>query len=99
MATWMMFTVPCPTPSGETADQLLQKRIDGITPEMQASARELGCTFHRAWVTSDRSAFVAVACWTTSEGGRTFYERWQIQSEEGETATILEGDVGLVPLG
>ena len=99
MATWMMFTVPCPTPSGETADQLLQKRIDGITPEMQASARELGCTFHRAWVTSDRSAFVAVACWTTSKGGRTFYERWQIQSEEGETATILEGDVGLVPLG
>jgi hypothetical protein len=99
MATWMMFTVPCPTPSGETADQLLQKRIDGITPEMQASATELGCTFHRAWVTSDRSAFVAVACWTTSEGGRTFYERWQIQSEEGETATILEGDVGLVPLG
>ena len=99
MATWMMFTVPCPTPSGETADQLLQKRIDGITAEMQASARELGCTFHRAWITSDRSAFVAVACWTTPEGGRTFYERWQIQSEEGETATILEGDVGLVPLG
>ena len=99
MAAWMMFTVPCPTPSGETADELLQKRIDGITPEMQASARELGCTFHRAWVSSDRSAFVAVACWTTSEGGRTFYERWQIQSEEGETATILEGDVGLVPLG
>ena len=99
MATWMMFTVPCPTPSGETADELLQKRIDGITPEMKASARELGCTFHRAWVTGDRSAFVAVACWTTSEGGRTFYERWQIESEEGETATILEGDVGLVPLG
>ena len=95
----MMFTVPCPTPSGETADQLLQKRIDGITAEMQASARELGCTFHRAWITSDRSAFVAVACWTTIEGGRTFYERWQIQSEEGETATVLDGDVGLVPLG
>ena len=99
MATWMMFTVPCPTPSGEAADQLLQKRIDGITAEMQASARELGCTFHRAWITSDRSAFVAVACWTTPEGGSTFYERWQIKSEEGETATILEGDVGLVPLG
>jgi hypothetical protein len=95
----MLFTVPCPTPSGETADDLLQKRVDGISPEMQASARSLGCTFHRAWVTADRSAFMALASWATPAGGRAFYEQWQIQSEEGETATILEGDIGLVPLG
>lgn len=97
MAVWMMFTVPCPTPGGETADDLLQKRYNGITPEMQASAASLGCRFHRAWVASDRSAFVAVACWETREGARAFFDRWQIESEEGEVATVLDGDVGLVP--
>lgn len=33
------------------------------------------------------------------EGARTFFERWQIGDEPGEVAIVLEGDVGLVPLG
>ena len=28
-----------------------------------------------------------------------FFEEWQIDSEPGEIAIVLEGDVGLVPLG
>jgi hypothetical protein len=96
MAIWVMFTVPCPTPSGLTADDLLQKRIDLITPAMRASAKELGCRFHRAWVTSDRSQFVAVACWETAEGANAFFDKWDIADEEGEVMTRLEGDIGLV---
>ncbi len=95
--TWLLFTVPCPTRSGATADDLLRKRLDMITPEMSASARELGCRFHRAWVAADRSAFYAVACWETIDGARTFFERWGIEAEEGEIATELSGDIGLVP--
>ena len=94
-----MFHVPCPTPDGQTAEQLYRKRLDWITPEMQASAWELGCTFHRAWHTADGSAFVAVAHWTSREGASTFFERWRIEAEPGEVSILLEGDVGLVPLG
>jgi hypothetical protein len=94
-----MFHVPCPTGDGQTAEQLYRKRLDWITPEMQASARELGCTFHRAWHTADGSAFVALAHWTSREGARTFFDRWQIGAEPGEVSILLEGDVGLVPLG
>jgi hypothetical protein len=97
MAVWLMFTVPCPTPSGATADDLLRTRIELISPEMQASAREHGCRFHRLWVAADRSAFYAVACWETREGAREFYRTWDIQDEEGEVTTLLDGDVGLVP--
>jgi hypothetical protein len=97
MSVWMMFTVPCPTPKGETAADLLHKRVVGITPEMQRSASDLGCRFHRAWSAADGSAFVAVACWATREGAREFYEKWDIQDEVGEITTILEGNVGLVP--
>ena len=46
---WVLFKVPTPTPDGQTAEDLFQKRVDRITPEMQASGRELGCRFHRAW--------------------------------------------------
>jgi hypothetical protein len=52
---WVLFMVPCPTPDGQTAEDLYRKRIDWISPEMQASARELGCRFHRAWHAEDRS--------------------------------------------
>src|SRR5581483_11142639 len=41
---WVMFHVPCPTPDGQTAEQLYRKRLDWITPEMQPGAWELGCT-------------------------------------------------------
>jgi hypothetical protein len=94
---WIMFTVPCPTPDGRTAEDLVRSRVERITPEMQASARELGCRFHRAWHTSDGSLFVAVANWDTREGASTFFERWDIQDEPGEEAHVLLGDIGLVP--
>ena len=93
----MLFVVPCPTPDGRTAEDLYRKRLTWITPEMRASARELGCAFHRAWHAEDGSAFYALACWETSEGAGTFFERWQIDAEPGETTVRLAGDVGLVP--
>ena len=60
---WVLFVVPCPTPDGQTAQDLYGKRVERIGPEMQASARELGCRFHRAWYAADGSAFYAVANW------------------------------------
>jgi hypothetical protein len=95
---WVMFHVPCPTPDGQTAQDLYQKRVIGITPEMRASAREHGCRFHRAWYARDGSAFYAIAEWATREGATAFYEEWEIEDEPGEVAIRLEGDVGLVPL-
>ena len=94
---WILFKVPCPTPDGRTAGDLYRKRVDWITPEMQASARELGCSFHRAWHVEDGSAFYALACWETLDGARRFFERWRIHDEPGEVAIRLTGDVGLVP--
>jgi hypothetical protein len=96
---WVLFTAPCPTPDGQTARDLYEKRLTWIDDAMRASARELGCTFHRAWAAEDGSAFYALAHWRTREGARTFFERWEIESEPGEVAIVLEGDVGLVPLG
>lgn len=95
---WVLFRVPCPTPGGESAVDLYQKRVDGITEEMRESARELGCRFHRAWYADDGSEFIAIAKWDSREGASAFFERWNIESEEGETATILAGDIGLVPV-
>ena len=94
---WVLFHVPCPTPDGRTARDLYQWRVEKITPEMQASARELGCRFHRAWYTADGASFYAVANWDTREGAPAFFERWDIRDEPGEVAYFLEGDVGLVP--
>lgn len=45
---WLLFSVPCPTSDGQTARDLYQKRVDGITDEMRASAERHGCLFHRA---------------------------------------------------
>jgi hypothetical protein len=94
---WILFVVPCPTPDGQTAEDLYQKRVTRISPEMQASARELGCRFHRAWYAEDGSAFYAVACWETREGATEFFTRWQIVDEPGEVAIRLIGDVGVAP--
>lgn len=96
---WVLFHVPCPTPDGRSARDLYEQRVDLIGDEMRASARQLGCTFHRAWHTADGSAFYALAHWRTRAGAQAFFERWQIEDEPGETAVVLEGDVGLVPLG
>ena len=93
-----MFTVPCPTPDGQTAQDLYDKRVTGITDEMKASAAHHGCVFHRAWYAQDGSVFVAVAKWDTAEGARAFFEEWDIDDEPGEIATVLAGDVGLVPV-
>jgi len=95
---WMLFTAPCPTPDGQTARDLYLKRVEGITPEMRASARSLGCRFHHAWHAADGSAFWALAWWDTREGARTFFDTWQIESEPGEVSIVLEGDVGLATL-
>jgi hypothetical protein len=93
---WVLFTAPA---GEQTARELYEKRLTWITDDMRASARELGCTFHRAWYAADGSAFYALAHWRTREGAAEFFERWQIRDEPGEVAILLEGDVGLVPLG
>ena len=95
---WVMFHVPCPTPDGRTAEDLYQKRVNGTTPAMQASAQSHGCRFHRAWFAADGSAFYAIALWESREGASAFFTEWEIADEPGEVAIRLEGDVGLVPL-
>lgn len=95
---WILFRVPTPTPDGQTARDLYEKRVLRITDEMRQSARDQGCGFHRAWYTLDGSAFYAVAYWETREGASAFFEQWEIEDEPGEEAFLLEGDVGLVPL-
>jgi hypothetical protein len=94
---WVLFTVPCPTPDGQTAEDLYRKREIRINDEMRASARAHGCRFHRAWYAEDGSAFYAVARWDTREGANAFFEEWDIQDEPGEVAVRLLGDVGLFP--
>jgi len=94
---WVLFHVPCPTPDGQTARDLYEKRVTAITPEMQASAVSHGCRFHRAWHASDESAFYALAMWETRQGAQAFFREWEIEDEPGEVAIFLEGDVGLVP--
>jgi hypothetical protein len=95
---WILFTVPTPTPDGQTAEDLYRKRLTWITDPMREDARALGCRFHRAWFAHDGSAFYAVANWDSLDGAHTFFERWDIQDEPGEVSVILEGDVGLVPV-
>jgi len=95
---WILFQVPCPTPDGQTARDLYEKRRVGITPEMQASAVSHGCLFHQAWYASDNSAFYALAMWETPEGANAFFHDWEIADEPGEVAIRLEGEIGLVPL-
>ena len=94
---WILFTAPCPTPDGQTAEDLYRKRLTWITDDMRDSARELGCRFHRAWYAADGSAFYALANWDSQEGAYTFFERWDITDEPGEIAITLLGDVGLAP--
>jgi len=43
-------------------------------------------------------AFYALAFWESREGASAFFRLWEIESEPGEEAIVLEGDVGLVPL-
>ena len=93
---WVLFSAPA---GEQSAREMYEKRLTRITEDMQASAAELGCTFHRAWYAADGSAFYALAHWRTREGASAFFERWQIRDEPGEMAIVLEGDVGLVPLG
>lgn len=94
---WVLFYVPCPTPDGQTAKDLYEKRIPWISREMQASAVRHGCGFHRAWYARDNSAFYALAMWETREGANAFYDEWEISDEPGEMTVLLEGDLGLVP--
>lgn len=94
---WILFQVPCPTPDGQTARDLYDKRVRMITPEMQASARGHGCRFHQAWYARDGSNFFALADWESAEGANAFFEEWDIDDEPGELGFRLEGDVGLVP--
>jgi hypothetical protein len=97
MSHWILFKVPCPTPLGETAQDLLDKRTVWIDDDMRASARSLGCRFHRAFAAEDGSAFYALACWETLDGAYQFFEEWDINDEAGEIAIKLTGDIGLVP--
>lgn len=90
--------VPCPTPDGQTARDLYDKRVQRISPDMQASARRHGCSFHQAWYAEDGSAFYALAQWPSVEAAQGFFEEWDIYDEPGEVAIRLAGHVGLVPL-
>jgi hypothetical protein len=94
---WVLFHVPCPTPDGRSAKDLYERRIPWITSEMQASAREHGCRFHRAWY-ARRLGVLCVASWESREGASAFFEQWEIDDEPDEVAIFLEGDVGLVPV-
>lgn len=94
---WILFSVPTPTPDGRTARDLYDWRVTRIDPQMQESARQLGCRFHRAWFAEDGSAFYALACWDSHDGARQFFQTWDIRDEPGEVAIELEGDIGLVP--
>jgi len=96
---WILFVVPCPTPDGRSARDLYEKRIVWISDAMRADARARGCRFHRAWHAADGAAFYALAHWESREAARGFFEQWHIEDEPGERAIVLEGDVGLVPLG
>ncbi len=91
----VLFRVPCPTPDGQSAEDLYQKRVGWITDEMRADARTHGCRYHRAWFAKDGHAFYAIAIWETREGARDFYRNWRIADEPGEEAIYLEGDTGL----
>ncbi len=95
---WVLFHVPCPTPDGQTARDLYDKRETGITTELQASARQHGCRFHRTWYAADGSAFCALASWESASEARALFEEWSIEDEPGEVAIRLGGDVGLVPV-
>lgn len=94
----VLFHVPCPTPDGQSARDLYEKRLPWITAEMQASGVLHGCRFHRAWYAENGSAFYALAMWETGEGARAFFQQWEIAGQPGETAIVLQGDVGLVPV-
>jgi hypothetical protein len=96
---WILFVVPCPTPDGRTARDLYERRVTWITDDMRSDARARGCRFHRAWHAADGSAFYALAHWASRDAAQGFFERWQIGDEPGERAILLDGDVGLVPLG
>jgi hypothetical protein len=93
---WILFRAPA---GEQSARAMYEKRLTWITDDMRSSARELGCTFHRAWYAADGSAFYALAHWRDRDGANEFFRRWQIEDEPGEEAIVLEGDVGLVPLG
>ncbi len=95
---WILFRAEAPTVDGQTARSMYDKRLTWITQDMQRSAATHGCRFHRAWYAEDGSAFYALACWESREGAQAFFQEWQIESEPGETATVLVGDIGLVPL-
>ena len=94
---WILFYVPCPTPDGRTAQDLYDKRVRMITPDMQASAVSHGCRFHQAWHAADGTAFYALAQWDSRDGARAFFNEWEIEAEPGEVGVPLEGDVGLRP--
>lgn len=91
----MLFRVPCPTPDGRSAEDLYQKRVNGINEDMRRDARVHGCRFHRAWYSGDGHAFYALAIWESRERARDFYRKWQIADEPGEETIYLEGDIGL----
>ena len=93
---WVLFRAPA---GEQTAREMYEKRLTWITDAMRTSAREQGCTFHRAWYAADGSAFYALAHWASAEGANAFFRAWNIEDEPGEEAIVLEGDVGLVPLG
>jgi hypothetical protein len=52
---WILCHVPCPTPDGQTARDPYEKRVTGISADMQASAVRHGCRFHQALKGASRS--------------------------------------------
>jgi len=102
---WVLFQVPCPTPDGRSAQNLYQKRVDGISPEVRASATRHGCTFHRAWYAADGS-FVSsaeMAPCDDSDQCPTYYPegdyRFALETFQGDLATLGAGPGSKLTVG
>jgi hypothetical protein len=75
----------------------LPKRLTRISPEMQASARELGAGSTARGTRTTARPSMPLRTGDSREGASRFFELWGIADEPGEIAVRLEGDVGLVP--
>jgi hypothetical protein len=86
--------VPHPRRTDDEGPVRPARRLD--QPRDAESAVGHGCRFHRAWYAEDDSVLYALSQRETREGARAFFQG-QIDDEPGETATVLLGDIGLVP--
>jgi hypothetical protein len=92
---WILFSVPCPTPDGRTAQNLYQARVDRIGPEMQASARGTVAASTGRGTPATARCSTRWRSWRPRTGTGVYWS-WDIQDEPGEMSLRLEGDGRLV---